>query len=386
MNSLDVIIPVYNNAPYLKKCFDSILSTKDIIVNLLLIDDGSDDGSGAICDEYANDHDNVKTFHKPNGGVMSAISYGIEKSKGTYITIVDSDDWIEAETYDCISELLCREPDVIVYPIFRYFSDENVYKEETYFSGEYSRERILNEIFPMMIWSVPDSRFGLDPSLCNKIFKKDLLKKYVEKSSYLTGNYGQDVAILYPLMKEVNSAIFIERGAYYHRQRADSQVAPYFKKQDYAQKLYELYEHLLTEFDDYEDIKRQIDYFYAYSVNLRLRAYGEEIPRRYYFFPYSSVPYNSRIILYGAGKIGKMYLSQLKKNPAYRIVAWIDKNVEGNIEEFKIAKPWQITDFDFDYVVIAIENGSIAEAVINELGSIGIEREKIVWAIDCVKF
>ena len=92
MNSnpkISIIVPVYNVELFLPRCIDSILNQSFADFELLLIDDGSKDKSGAICDEYAEKDKRIKVFHKVNGGVSSARNLGLEKSKGEYITFVD---------------------------------------------------------------------------------------------------------------------------------------------------------------------------------------------------------------------------------------------------------------------------------------------------------
>lgn len=95
---ISVIVPVYNVEKYLHKCVDSILKQTLSDIELILVDDGSPDGSGAICDEYAQKDSRVKVIHKPNGGVSSARNAGIEVARGEWLCFVDSDDYID-ETY-----------------------------------------------------------------------------------------------------------------------------------------------------------------------------------------------------------------------------------------------------------------------------------------------
>lgn len=92
---ITVIVPVYNTEKYLRRCVDSILAQTFTDFELLLIDDGSTDGSSAICDEYAKKDSRVRVFHKENGGVSSARNLGLDKAYGEWISFVDSDDWID---------------------------------------------------------------------------------------------------------------------------------------------------------------------------------------------------------------------------------------------------------------------------------------------------
>ena len=94
MSKISVIVPVYNTEKYLRRCVDSILAQTFTDFELLLIDDGSTDGSGAICDEYALKDSRVRVFHKENGGASSARNLGLDNAQGEWITFVDSDDWV----------------------------------------------------------------------------------------------------------------------------------------------------------------------------------------------------------------------------------------------------------------------------------------------------
>ena len=96
---ISVIVPVYNTEKYLNKCIDSILSQTFTDFELLLVDDGSTDNSGIICDEYARKDKRVKVFHKENGGVSRARNLGIDNAHGEYLSFIDSDDYIRPTMY-----------------------------------------------------------------------------------------------------------------------------------------------------------------------------------------------------------------------------------------------------------------------------------------------
>lgn len=96
---ISVIVPVYNTEKYLDRCIQSVLAQTYTNWELLLIDDGSTDSSGAICDKYAEQDSRIKVFHKENGGASSARNLGLDNAKGEWITFVDSDDWIDPTMY-----------------------------------------------------------------------------------------------------------------------------------------------------------------------------------------------------------------------------------------------------------------------------------------------
>lgn len=111
MPTISVIVPIYNAEKYLHRCIDSILAQNFTDFELLLIDDGSTDNSGFICDEYAQKDRRIRVFHKKNGGVSSARNLGLDNAQGEWITFVDSDDWIENSLW---SSAQIPETDLIV--------------------------------------------------------------------------------------------------------------------------------------------------------------------------------------------------------------------------------------------------------------------------------
>lgn len=114
---ISVIVPVYNAQPYLHRCIDSILSQTFTDFELLLVDDGSTDQSGAICDEYARKNSRIKVFHKVNGGVSSARNWGLDNAKGEWVTFVDSDDWLKSTYLHGLISFAKKKIDLIIsYP------------------------------------------------------------------------------------------------------------------------------------------------------------------------------------------------------------------------------------------------------------------------------
>ena len=92
---ISVVIPVYNVKKYLKKCLETVVNQTYSNLEIILVDDGSTDGSEKICDEYATQYNNVSVIHKKNGGLSSARNAGIDVAKGKYIGFIDSDDFVD---------------------------------------------------------------------------------------------------------------------------------------------------------------------------------------------------------------------------------------------------------------------------------------------------
>lgn len=152
---VSIIVPVYNTEKYLKQCIDSILSQKYTDFELLLIDDGSTDRSGDICDEYAKKDSRIRVFHKVNGGVSSARNMGLENAQGEWVTFVDSDDKIEVTFLFTICENVSDQVDLIVTSA----SDNKCLERNDFIT------RILKRELPPQIWGKLYRRRVLDGAL-----------------------------------------------------------------------------------------------------------------------------------------------------------------------------------------------------------------------------
>ena len=119
MNSplVSVIVPVYNVAPYLEQCLDSIVNQTYRNLEIILVDDGSTDESGAICDRYAEQDSRIKVVHKENGGQSSARNVALDMMMGEWVLFVDSDDWIELNTLELLFEQKDERADLVEFGV-----------------------------------------------------------------------------------------------------------------------------------------------------------------------------------------------------------------------------------------------------------------------------
>ena len=116
MNMLTLIIPIYNIEQYLSQCLDSIINQTYKNIQIILVDDGSTDSSGRICDEYADKDSRIIVIHKENGGLVSARKAGLREATGEYVVYVDGDDWIELNAIEHMVGTIERtKEDIVIY-------------------------------------------------------------------------------------------------------------------------------------------------------------------------------------------------------------------------------------------------------------------------------
>lgn len=210
---ISVIVPIYCVEKYINQCIDSILNQSYPYLEIILVDDGSPDNCGLICDEYAKKDGRIKVIHKKNGGLSDARNAGIKISSGKYIAFVDSDDCIDQRMYEKLQNTLqecgadiaeCHSVsfDDGSIPNARY---SNQIKELT--AKEWITETSLGDFLSCVAW--------------NKLYKKELFIGI----EYPVGRHYEDDATTYKLVYRANKIVRLTDALYFYRQRQNSITA-----------------------------------------------------------------------------------------------------------------------------------------------------------------
>lgn len=359
---LSIIVPVYNTETYLIQCIESILTQDYKDIELILVDDGSTDGSRSICDNYACKDSRVTAYHIMNSGSFNARRYGVEKARGEFVTFVDADDFISEKSYSMAVNEMDNKIDVICFGINRYYSVDWIIEDyDLYDEDVYDKDKIKKYIFPNMIYDFKKDTSALCPSLCNKIVKKDLFLDFSKKYHDLDIYFGDDALAVYSIVSHATTMFITHKAYYYHRQRMQSQVSPRLIKPDFYDKLYTFFITFRHELSD-DIFAQQIEAYYIKFIDMKkkLLPYSK---LQYYLFPFGKVEKASKIVIYGAGMLGGIYVDQIKKTGYCEIVAWVDKNYENYSDRDVSSVDVISSSVNFDYIVIAIENKKICGEV-----------------------
>jgi len=265
---VSVVIPVYNVEKYLDKCVSSVLNQTEKDLEIILVDDGSTDSCGALCDAWAEKDNRIKVYHKPNGGLMSAWKYGVRKASGTYIGFVDSDDWIDPDMYEKMLSAAEENGADIVCAAFvsEYEDGRQSFATNNLEPGVYNRERILTEISPYLFISQKYHDRIIYPSRWSKLFARELLMAVLEDcDERLT--IGEDLAVFFSCLQLAESIYIMDKFCPYHYRINSASMIQSFSSKKYG-KIDILRETLLSLNDKYNtyDYRTQIytDYLALY--------------------------------------------------------------------------------------------------------------------------
>lgn len=208
-NKVTVVIPVYNVKSYLKRCLDSVLNQTYQKLEIIIIDDGSDDGSEIICDDYKKLDNRIRVYHQKNQGLSAARNQGLKMSTGDFIAFVDSDDWIEPDMMEYLQSALMRyQADIAV---CGWYTVEEKRRRRYGFSETkiMKRDEALREL-------CEDTQ--IKNYVCNKMFRQHIF----EKIKFPIGKKFEDIYVMYQCFENAEYIVALKEAKYFYFIREDS--------------------------------------------------------------------------------------------------------------------------------------------------------------------
>lgn len=231
---ISVIVPVYNVEKYIAACVDSILAQTYTNLEILLVDDGSTDSSGALCDEYARRDVRVRVIHQENGGLSDARNTGMQSAQGTYFAFVDSDDFIAGDYIAYLYGMIEKHHAQIAVCGYQkvYPGDENsCYGTQTDKHNSVNSEKVYRteEGLRQLLY-----QRGMITSAWGRLFDASLFIQ-ADAIQFPVGKLHEDVAVMYKLFGAADTIVCGDEAKYYYLQRADSIVNQQFdrRRMDY---------------------------------------------------------------------------------------------------------------------------------------------------------
>jgi len=215
---ISVIIPIYNTEKYLKKCLKSVINQSYKNLEIILVNDGSTDNSTVICNDFADKDSRIKVIHCKNQGVSTARNIGIDLAKGDYINFLDSDDWLEQDTYENLVNCVIQyKVEVILFEyLINFENGEEIIKTHKRYHGYISKEEAIS------ITIAPINRFSV-----TKLYKKNILKN-IRYSQHIY--IGEDTLFACEAIKEASQIYYLSKPLYHYLQSSNSATRSVFNE------------------------------------------------------------------------------------------------------------------------------------------------------------
>lgn len=376
---VSIIIPVYNLEAFVRKSIDSALNQSYKNIEVILVDDGSKDNSGMICDTYSEMDPRVKVIHKKNGGLVSARKSGLAISRGKYIIPLDADDWIEKDmAKSMISVMESHDIDFAQCGLmWEYCDGESEDSNDILVEGEYDLSKRVNGLYENLFIKSDDMAInGARLNICSCIFKRDIMVKSQALINDDLAN-GEDDACFFVTML-MSKKFYKFKHAYYHslvRGNSMSRAKNMFNVNQVFM-IESIVRPVLNKHVFFEMLEPLFNRYLFNLFNLYAASYWKTGYDRVYLFESDVIPHGSKIVLYGAGVVGQSY--HLLLADKYKIVAWVDKKKKrvGNI---KVDKVDVIRNTSYDYVILAAKKKKAANEMHKILVDMGAKPEQIVW-------
>lgn len=362
---VSVIVPVYNTRQYLSACLDSILNQTYKNIEVVLVDDGSTDGSLDICMDYAKTDSRIIVVQQEHGGLVEARKSGVKTSKGEYCIFVDSDDWIAEDLLETVLTLTDRgSVDIVNYNMR---SVGNGCSDWTYMVPEGIYEHVeLEDIYKKMMFDFENECPGIIQSLCTKFMRRELLWSSIESEDPRI-TMGEDAAVVYKAMLMARKIAVTHKVFYFYRIHEKSMCRK--KENDMVIKVYHFQQYMQGVFSEYSksyELDRQLKRYIVPFIRKGISDLFSLEIHSLYRIPFCILAdcINRRIVLYGAGVVGKSYYRQLTSIQDMRLAAWVDRKLGGQkIYDCEIEFPEVLKDIDFDRIIIAVKNQDIAAEI-----------------------
>lgn len=225
MDLITIIVPVYNVEQYLSRCIDSLIKQTYKNIEIILVDDGSTDLSGKICNEYANRNKSIKVIHKKNGGLSSARNVGLKNATGKYVGFVDSDDWVTPDMFEYLYHLLKKTNTQVATCSYALVKSGNTYLKKKKIIEDMKQGKEILSYYMVNGLNCIVSQYPI----WNKLYDIDLFKNI----SFPENQIYEDAIPVFKIFSEINSLAISNKVCYFYFQNSKSITRNKLKKRDF---------------------------------------------------------------------------------------------------------------------------------------------------------
>lgn len=383
MELISIIVPIYNSQEYLGQCLDSVIAQTYQKLEIILVDDGSTDGSYDICKNYVDVDNRVKLLHTENGGEASARKAGFYASSGAIITFVDSDDWLETDAIERMyAEMEMQDADIVVTGFMETRGEKGRIVYNRLPSGVYQGERLRTELFPTMLCHADYFELGLWPYFWNKMFRRGVLEPcIVSLNEELV--VGVDAVGTFPAFLNAKVVSIMHEAFYHYRIHPKSIMHKFRSEKEEVGNIktqYREMKRLFVESGFGDILAPQLRRYILHHFMVRAALYLEKALRARGMSLIGKMHEGAKVVLYGAGAFGVSLHHGYQQTGDCSVAGWCDRNYQELQEKgYPVVSEEEALGKTFDYVIIAVLNEEVKRQIERALVLKGIKEEKIKW-------
>lgn len=384
---ISVIVPIYNAEKYLRRALDSILNQTYRNLEIILVDDGSTDGSAGIMEEYAKRDERISVFRQAhNMGLTRARKTGVSLATGDYISYVDADDEISLTRCEELLPQMEAGVEIIVADVVQVYSHHSRQRMANYFPEKiYNAGEISSEILANITDTEHFHKRYLRTYVCGGVFSRSLL----QRCQQLVADevvMGEDTVCFLWCLLYAKSLVVVSGAEYYYYKNTGSMchISSFdVENRKKVRKSHAAFEKFIQEYllhlpeEIGQIVGRQLRHALYYLIMVSDYSFLMEQRGHTTFFPFG-VPITDSVVIYGAGSFGQQLYEYWSGKEEVKVLAWCDKSFEKYVAAgLEVSSPESILEVKPDYVLMAIAQYDVAKKAAEGLMGMGVGREKI---------
>ena len=366
---ISIVVPIYNGERYLTECLDSLRAQEYQRIEIILVDDGSSDGTAEICRRYVADDQRFRYIYQENGGQNAARKTGVEHAAGDWVMFVDADDFVTADYCSSFLNLQHETGADVIFGICQRYQDGKYGRKSKLLSGVLSGEKVLENIILPRPFET-----NLSGALFSVLYQKNIIQNALMAVD-LRIRFGEDWACTIYSLRQAQQVAFLPKVVYFYRQAESSCCHTHTKSVVLDQKKLRYFLlHTIAGLKNELVIRHQINWLVVNNLLLGGYEYFSDFPGLY---PFGEIASGKRVAIYGAGVFGEELHDKFPQSLV--LAGWVDRQSAYYRSLGKPVSPVEdLQEMAFDYLVIAVTHPDTAEEIAQQLQEKRIPAEKIL--------
>ncbi len=357
MDLISVIVPIYDLAPYLYQCVDSIRRQTYSNLEIILVDDGSTDAAPELCESFRKADSRVRVITQSNRGLVAARKAGLAAARGSYVFYVDGDDWLDLGCLEHYHQIAtCHRSDIVIGNHKREFLGTFERVENLIPPGAYSARRLREEVLPTMIYAGSFFQHGIKTFSWGKLYRKQTIEALQQRvPDGIT--FGEDAALVYPAILQADSIYLTDIAAYNYRQRANSILKSTAVDSQASNRIARAFTYLTVALGAADDVRygllAQLQAYFVSLLLIRNGAFIGDCDTYQRCKPFGEIEPGTKVCLYNSGSFGQHVYRHLRESPWLQFVGWFDRDFrESRLLNMDVHDPATLAEHDFDLILV----------------------------------